>query len=185
MEEKISPTKTLGLVSARFIIELQKRGKTIITLDDASNVYGRGRRATNRFLCDLVKRGILARIKSGVYLILQVGQESTQLRNWPIIAREITGPYDYFISHYSALRLHGMTTHSLIDVYITMPKRHRTKRFHQMTYHFVYSKPENFWGYTSHWVNKYDKVNVSEIERTLLDGLARPELTGGIMERSD
>jgi len=182
MEHKSSITRTLGPISARFVNELQKHGKTIFTLDDAADIYGRGRQETIKFLSDLIKRGVLARIKSGVYLILQMGQENTQLSNWPVIARELSGSDDYYISHYSAMRLHGMTTHPLVDVYITMPKRHKSKIVHNITYHFVYSKPEHFWGSSAHWATKQNKVTVSDIERTLLDGLERPDLCGGIKE---
>jgi len=183
MNNKIHFTRTLGPVSARFIAELQQCGKVIFTIDDASNVYGRERDKTINFLSDLTKRGLLARIKSGVYLILQVGQENAQLSNWPVIAHELAGSHtDYFISHYSAMRLHGMTTHPLLDVYISMSKRCGAKKIGDITYHFVYVKPENFWGHAAHWATKQDKVYVSDIERTLLDGLDRPDLCGGIKE---
>jgi predicted transcriptional regulator of viral defense system len=182
MKTKSPLTRTLGSVSARFINALQMRGKTVFTLDEASNIYGRKRQETINFLVDLVKRGVLARIKSGVYLLLKTGQENTQLSNWPLISRELVAPNSYFISYYSAMRLHGMTTHPLLDVFITMSKRRMTKKISNITYHFVYSKREHFWGKCNLWISKQDKVSVSDIERTLLDGFARPELCGGIKE---
>jgi len=184
MRNKSSVTRTLGPVSASFINELQKCGKTIFTLVDALNVYDKRRSEVIAFLTDLVNRGILARLKPGVFLILQMGQETTQLSNWPIIARELAGSDDYCISHYSAMRLHGMTTHSLVDVYITMSKRRRrtSKKIDNITYRFVYSKPEHFWGDCVHWATRNEKVSVSDIERTLLDGLERPDLCGGLEE---
>src|SRR5579872_7395665 len=103
MKDKIPLKKTLGPVSARFVGELLQRGKIIFTIDDASEIYGKERKQTNNFLADLTKRGLFARIKSGVYLILQMGQENTQLSNWPVIARELAGVNNYYISHYSAM----------------------------------------------------------------------------------
>lgn len=182
MRNKLPSIATLGPVSARFINELKKRGKTIFTLDEASDVYHKGRRETVKFLSDLVKRGVLSRIRPGVYLILQMGQENTQLNNWPVIAHQLAGDEEYYISHYSAMRLHGMTTHPLFDISIAMPKRHRAKKISHITYHFIYFKPEHFWGFCFHWVSKQDKVYMSDIEKTLLDGLERPDLCGGIKE---
>jgi len=180
--EKPFFTKTLGPISAQLIDILEKRGNTLFTLGEASAVYGHNRSKTSTFLSTLVKRGLLTRIKSGSYLILRRGQENAQLTNWPIIARELASPHDYFISHYSAMRLHGMTTHPLFDVYITLSKRRRAQQIGNMTYHFLYIKPEHFWGSEFYWATKQDKVYVSNIERTLLDGLERPDLCGGIKE---
>ena len=176
------PAKTLGPVSARLMTELQKAGKLIFATDDAQKVYGKNRFATGDLLSELVKRRILARIKAGTYLILQTGMESTQLCNWPVIAREIAHPHLYFISHYSAMRLHGMTTHPVLDVYLTASLRRLSRQVNGLRYHFIYSKKKHFWGSETVWVTKYEKIVVSDLERTLLDGLDRPDLCGGLTE---
>lgn len=175
-------TKTLGPVSANLITQFQKMGKTIFTLEDAGRIYGKDQFATGDFLSELVKRGVLARIKAGVYLILQTGAENTQLRNWPIIAREIATPHLYFISHYSAMRIHGMTSHPIIDIYITVSVRLPDKKLKDLQYHFIYSKKEHFWGIQSHWATKQERVEVSDLERTVLDGLDRPDICGGLTD---
>ena len=180
---KTSSQKTLGPVSASFINQLYAKGKIIFRLDEAVQVYARGRVETTKFLSTLTKRGILARIRPGVYLVLQMGQEHTQLNNWPLIAHELADSADnYFLSHYSAMRLHGITTHSLFDVYITMPARRVSKKINLLTYHFIYCKPKNFLGRCNYWVTKQNKIYVSDLERTLLDGLDRPDLCGGMKE---
>ena len=145
-------------------------------------IYGKNRYATGDFLSDLVKRGILARIKTGIYLLLQTGSEDTQLRNWPVIARELAGKDPYFISHYSAMRIHGMTTHPLNNVLMTTLKQKNKKTVSGITYNFINSKREHFWGDTAYWAAKQEQVRVSDPERTLLDGFDRPELCGGITD---
>ncbi len=175
-------TKTLGPTSARLIEELVIEGKSIFTLEDACKIYGKPKQETTYFLRDLVNRGVLTRIKSGIFLILQFGQESAQLDNWPLIANVLTGPNEYFISHYSAMRLHGMTTHPLMNVFITMTKRKLVRKVHKLSYQFIYAKEAHFWGKTQLWVTKQEKVYVSDLERTILDGFDRPDLCGGIKE---
>lgn len=81
--------KTLGTVSSELIIKLIEKSKDIFTLHNACEIYGKGRQETSDLLGDLVNRGVLVRIKSGVFLILKVGQEATQLSNWPLIARAL------------------------------------------------------------------------------------------------
>lgn len=180
--KKVIATKTLGPMSAVLLEKLHQQGKVIFTLDDAMEIYDRGRQETTHFLRDLVNRGILARIKSGVFLILQMGQETAQLSNWPLIAKALMGENDYTISHYSAMRLHGMTTHPLVDVFITMPKRFVSKKILHVFYRVIYSKSEHLWGVMDFWVTKQDKIRVTDLERTILDGLERPDLCGGLIE---
>lgn len=182
MNDNAAFTKTLGPVSARFLNELQKSGKTLFTLEDAVKITGENQIETSKFLSDLVARGVLARLKQGKYIILQMGQEAIQLSNWPIIARELARPDNYYLSHYSAMRIHGMTTHALFDVYISMPHRRRVRKISNFTYHFIYIDPNHFWGHQAYWITRQEKIFVSDIEKTLLDGLERPELSGGIKE---
>lgn len=138
--------------------------------------------ATANLLSKLMRRGVVARVKTATYLILQMGSENAQLKNWPIIARELAGANPYFISYYSAMRLHGMTTHPLLDVYITVNKRGKDRTLSDITYHFIYCKKKHFWGAKTHWATKQDQVQVSDLERTVLDGLDRPDLSGGLIE---
>lgn len=182
MKKKSFPTRTTGPVSAKFIATLQNRGKTIFSITEAQKIYGKNRYATCDFLSDLVNRGILARIKAGLFLILQVGHENTQLRNWPIIARELAGKDPCFISHISAMRIHGMTSHPIYKVYLTVQKRKHDVTLSNITYHFVYTKQKHFWGQMTHWATKQEQVQVSDLERTILDGLDRPALCGGLTD---
>lgn len=173
---------TLGVTSATLINTLKRSGKNIFTLEEAAKIYGKGTHATGKFLSTLLKRNIVVRIKAGIYLILQPGLEEVQLSNWPIIARELSRPNNYYIAYYSAMRIHGMTTHPLLSIYITSTKRFRDKKINNIEYHFIFSKKENFWGAGIFWISKQEKVIVSDIERTILDGLERPELCGGLVE---
>lgn len=183
MNKKTAPTKTLGTTSAKLIDTLNAQGVSFFTLDDAARVLpGKTRNTIDKLLSNLTKRGILARLKSQTYLILQSGKEQAQLSNWPLIAHELANKEYYFLSHYSAMRLHGMTTHPLMTVYITVNKRTRNRIVNGIKYQFISLNPNFFWGATSMWVTKHDKVSVSDLERTILDALGRPELCGGIKE---
>lgn len=174
--------KTLGRVSASLLARLQNEGKTIFTIEDAVKIGEKDYFTTGDFLSELVKRKVLARVKPGKYLILQTGTENTQLKNWPVIARELVLPHPYFISYYSAMRLHGMTTHPLFEVCVTVPHRLTDRKASDFKYRFIYCKKEHFWGGETRWVTKQEKVEVSDLERTILDGLDRPDLCGGILE---
>lgn len=174
--------KTLGPKSAKLINLLLEKGQDIFTLNDAYEIYDKGKEETTNLLHYLVQRKVIARIKPGVFIILKAGLETTQLSNWPMIARALAGQNQYFISHYSAMRLHGMTTHPLNQIFISFPKKRNKRLIQNTTYQFIYTKPERFWGIMDFWVTKHEKIHVSDLERTLLDALERPELCGGIKE---
>ncbi|MBI4356764.1 MAG: hypothetical protein HY559_02650 [Gammaproteobacteria bacterium] len=182
MGQHVTGSGTLGPVSAHLIRTLSNQGKTTFSIQEAAQILGKNIFETSDLLSELVKRTVLSRMKAGIYIILQIGEEDAQLSNWPSIAKVLIGNTPYFLSHYSAMRLHGMTTHPLFDVYITTIKRHRSKTVHHIHYHFVYRKESNFWGIQTQWITKQDKVVISNLERTLLDGLERPELCGGLIE---
>ncbi len=183
MSTRKPPTvKTLGPVSARFVSEMQKQGKTTFTLDDAVIQYKKNRQQTSKFIHQLAKRDIVAKTKSGQYVLLQAGQETAQLTNWPLIAVRLVRSREYFISHLSAMNLHGMTTHPVLKIYTTVTKQQSTYAIKGISYHFIYCKQDNFWGTKWIWISKQDKVMVSDIERTILDGLGSPQLCGGVKD---
>ena len=175
-------TKTVGPVSARLLTEFQRKGRHVFTLSGAQQILKTNYFATAKLLTMMRQRGLIARIKAATYLILQTGSENTQLKNWPILARELAGSDPYFISYYSAMRMHGMTAHPLLEVYLTLPKRRSARKISGITYRFIYSKSEHFWGAAKHWATKQEQIQVSDLERTVLDTLDRPDLCGGFIE---
>jgi predicted transcriptional regulator of viral defense system len=56
------------------------------------------------------------------------------------------------------------------------------RSIHGHEHHFVTVKPTEFFGLTRVWVTKQQSVMVSDMERTILDGLRQPQYTGGIQE---
>lgn len=49
-------------------------------------------------------------------------------------------------------------------------------------YRFIHAPPAALWGYAPVWVTPHEQVVVSDLERTLLDGLTRPDLCAGISQ---
>lgn len=182
MIKQSPPVRPLGTAIARLLRNLARSGKSVFVFEDALKRTKTNYNATANLLAKLIKKNEIARIKNGTYLILQTGVKDIQLKNWPIIAREMASPKPYFISHYSAMRIHGMTSHALTDVHITIAARISDKKLKGLQYRFVYSKKEHFWGMTIHGTKKQNQFRVSDLERTILDGLDRPDLCGGIID---
>lgn len=177
-------TKTLGSVSAELLLRLSAAGKTIFSIADAQAITKKNYVATVALLSQLVRRRWLVRLVPGKYLMvpLEAGLEGIPMANRFVIIREVLGPHPYYISHYTAMELHQMTTQPIKTVYVTLPRQWANQIIAGVSYRFIYARPRSFWGAEAHWVTDQDQVCVSDLEKTLLDCAVRPELCGGLAE---
>jgi predicted transcriptional regulator of viral defense system len=176
--------KTLGTQSARLIVALYESKREIFDLEDVRRLTGLSHPSARSLVRKLVQRGLATRLKPGLFQLvpLQMGAERQYVGNPYVVARELVHGDKYYISHASAMDIHGMLTQPQLVVYATTLKRHRPVVVHGCEYRFVNSKEEHFFGLTEHWVDKQERVSVSDLERTIIDGLKQPEYCGGFTE---
>jgi predicted transcriptional regulator of viral defense system len=141
--------------------------------------------AARQLLSDMVKRGLLMRIKNGLFYIIPFDHDpETFMPDWHLLAGPLTKGYDYYIGYYSALQLHQLITQpSLTEMIVT---NHQLKpaviKVRDVTFRFVYHNQNHFFGKTEVWINSFDKVMCSDLEKTFVDCLFKPEYGGGIVE---
>ena len=75
-----------------------------------------------------------------------------------------------------------MVTQPQFTVFTSTPKRLRPRTIHATEFRFIFVQPEHLFGVATHWITKQDAVWISDLERTLIDGLRQPEYCGGITE---
>lgn len=75
-----------------------------------------------------------------------------------------------------------MLTQPQLIVYVSSPKMLRPRTIQGTEFRFVRCKKSDLFGITEMWLNKHEKVRVSDLERTLLDGLKHPAYCGGFSE---
>src|SRR5208282_4315627 len=121
----------------------------------------------------LVTRGVATRLRPGVFQLVppELGRESEYLCNPYVVARELMGGKPYYLSHASAMDINNMVTQPQLVVCVTSPKAMRGRVVLGTEFRFIRCKLEHFFGTTDHWVNKQEKIVVSDLERTMLDGL--------------
>ena len=102
------------------------------------------------------------------------------------------------VSHWSALHHHGLTNQVPRDVFVLTTTEASTPRTREAeakppgggyvvgdtTYRFVQVQPSRFFGAEQVWIGEA-RVALTTVERTLLDGLARPHYCGDIFEVID
>lgn len=159
--------------------------RKVFTTQDAEKTLGWSKSDLHAVLFRLVEKGKLVRIKRGLFCLVPPGTSSLKKgypQNWFLIAKALAGDKPYFISHYSAMQLHGMTSESIQTLFISRPVERRVPKDLRIPVRFVTIPQKRFWGLEEKWVTNEEKVHVSNLERTILDILDRPDLAGGISE---
>ncbi|MFA5874454.1 MAG: type IV toxin-antitoxin system AbiEi family antitoxin [Anaerolineales bacterium] len=177
-------SKTLGTENSRLFTALAGQGRIVFSIDEAQKVTGKGYAATQQALLRLTRAGWLVKLGAGKYAIVppSAGEEAVPEANRLVIARELIGDAPYYISHDSALEVHNMLTRLVTRVTISIPRRLKSRAILKVPYRFVTAKSNDMWGYAPTWVSPGEQVQVSDPERTILDGLARPDLCAGVSE---
>lgn len=176
--------KTLGKENSRLFTALASRGRIVFSIEEAQKISGKGYPATQQALLRLTKAGWLVKLGAGKYAIVlpSAGEDAVPEANRLVIARELIGVAPYYISHDSALEIHNMLTRPVTNVTISTPRRLKSRTILNVPYRFITTKPKDMWGYALVWTSADEQVQVSDPERTILDGLARPDLCAGVSE---
>ena len=176
--------KTLGEISSKLLTTLSSQDRVIFTISDAQKVTDTSHATTRRLISRLIDKNWLIRLVPGKYLIvpLSAGEKAEFSENWYVVAKHLIEPGLFYLSHYSALDIHEMTTQPLMTIYITTPKRRKEAKVLGASFRFLYAKPPKLWGIEEVWVKPNEKVKVSDLERTIIDCLDSPRLCGGISE---
>ncbi len=176
--------KTLGSQAARFVTTLQERRHLAFALPEVMEITGLQGASARSFIRALVNRGVAARLRPGLFHLVpfELGREKDYLGNPYAAARELMRGREYYVSHASAMDIHRMTTQPQLVVYATSPKAPRGRTVFGTEFRFVRCPRKRFFGFSEHWVDKQEKVMVSDIERTVIDGLKAPQYCGGVSE---
>jgi predicted transcriptional regulator of viral defense system len=136
------------------------------------------------FARKLVQRGVATRLKPGLFILVpfEMGKEREYAGNPLVLARELVDGEPYYLSHGTAMEVHGMVTQPQFVVYVSTPKKSRFIDVMGTEFRPIHCKIEWFFGLTDHWATKQEKVVVSDCERTIIDGLRQPQYCGGITE---
>ncbi|MCF8039535.1 MAG: hypothetical protein K9K79_09490 [Desulfohalobiaceae bacterium] len=181
---KLKKLKTLGPQAAYLVAALHEEGKTVFSHADVMKVTGLNPKSARNFVASLVNRGVAARLKPGLFILVpyELGFENEYMGNPFVIARELANSDKYYISHSSAMDIHQMVTQPQLKIYTSVTRPIRPRFILGSEFFFVFCKLEHFFGVENHWVTKTEKVRVSDLERTVIDGIKLPEHCGGISE---
>ncbi len=176
--------KTLGPQAAHLVATLYEQGRPNFRLADIQSITGLKDSSARSFVRKLVARGVVSRLRPGLFNLVpfELGHEREYFGNPYVVARGIMRGRPYYLSHGSAMDIHGMVTQPQLVVCVTSPAWMRRCVVLGTEYRFIRCKPDHFFGTSDCWVDKQEKVTVSDMERTVIDGLKQPEYCGGLTE---
>jgi predicted transcriptional regulator of viral defense system len=136
-------------------------------------------------LSDMTKRGLLMRLKEGIYYIIPYeAHAETFMPDWHLIAAHLVKNAPHYIGYYSALQIHNLITQPSLKEQIVVSKQLRPSqiKIRNIPFQFIYHNENHFFGYKKIWVDSFNKVLCSDLEKTFVDCLFKPDYAGGIVE---
>ena len=184
LNTKEKPRKTVGNQMASLLSALYDRAQTTFTLADAVEITRLRPALASSLLHKAAQRGLVSHLKRGVFVLVppELGSATDYSGNPYLVARRLAGDAPNFISHASAMEIHRMVTQPQFVIFTSSTKRIPNRTLEGTEFRFVLIKPNHFFGTTKHWVTKQESVEISDLERTVIDGLRQPEYCGGVTE---
>jgi predicted transcriptional regulator of viral defense system len=173
--------KGLSTREAQALSRLASENRQVVTIGDLADVLDIPRKSAKDMAYALKEKGWLERIAHGKYLILPLaaGENPKYTAHEFVIASALVEPM--YVGYWSAMNHHGLTEQLSRTIYIVTTERAREREIHGVTYRPVTVTEGKFFGYQPTAVGS-SQVNVSSIEKTLVDCADHPEFCGGIGE---
>jgi len=180
--------KHISFRSSELLESLNLKEQKYFSIADAMIILSSSEPSTvRRLLADMTKRGLILRVKDGLYNVIPYEKNSKEyIPNWHLTSAAIAQPYDYYLGFYTALDIHGLVTQpSLKEQIVTenqiIPKYRFVK---EIKFEFINLQKKRFFGYEKTWIDDFNKVNCSDLEKTIIDCLYKPNAANGIIEIS-
>lgn len=177
MTQKIKGTR-IGL---KLLRSIASQGQRIFTIKD---VKGYAKEQGIRINCvagiihALVKNKWIEPIKRGIYAFTLESGMSESPHEFEVaqaIAKSSA------ISHWTAMHYHQVTQQTPNTVFSITTKRAFVPKKYQNSFHYKLVKNKQFFGIVNVWIGNA-RVKITDLEKTLLDGLSDPNLCGDFSE---
>lgn len=175
---KLSPSEQTAYFS------LLRKGLGIVRTKDLAEVLGKSPAYARNLLVSLSKKSVVYRIGRGKYVVIPA--DVLYLRKGYVgdpllLIPQLMQRDQYYIGYRSAAYFHGIIQQIPFDTSVAVLRQRRPLRLGSTRISFVKVNKKKFFGFSE---VKYSVafVNVSDIEKTVLDCVDRYDLCGGISE---
>lgn len=141
--------------------------------------------ALRELLTDMTRRGLLMRVRRGLYYVIPYEKDPDSfMPDWHLLPEYLVEDGEYYIGYYSALQIHNLITQPSLQEQIVVSKQQRPSvlKIKDIPFQFIFHNEKHFFGKKKLWVDNYNKVFCSDLEKTIVDCLFKPDYAGGIVE---
>jgi len=172
-------TRSLSGTEAKVVLSLEADGSEDVSIDGIETRAGVSRSFARKLAHTLVGKGWLQRVGRGRYLLTPArhGPDSVADADPFRVGARLVRPY--YFGYSTAAELHGLLPQASRTYYIVSPVRTSLRVAHAAQFRFVHVRRRDFFG-TERYVRRGVAMVVSDTERTVLDCLRRPALSGGL-----
>lgn len=166
---------------ASFLLStLAREDKNIFKIKEAEKILNEN---PKKIMSYLIKKKWVLQFKKGLYAIIPLdigvkGSEDFIVHNF-VIASYLVRPY--YIGFWPALNYHGLSDQIPKSVFIAIKKAKKPLVILNTEFIFVQIKEDKFFGIEKIGIEN-KKINISNINKTVVDCLDHPEHSGGIEE---
>lgn len=168
----------LGPREVEFLAKIASENKSELTVRSAISYWG-SRQIAWKKLCVLEKKGWIARIERGKYIIipLEAGPQRIWTEDSYLVARVLVQPA--VISYWTAIRHWNWTEQipQIVYVQTTRRKSSSSKTIFGVRYEIITVNKNKFYGHTTEW-RSGKKILVTDSEKTIVDYADYPARAG-------
>lgn len=174
-------TRSLSPQESRVVLSLAEQRRREVTRQDIVRLLEISPKAADHIIHSLRRKGWLARASWGQYLLIppEQGPDALGESNLLALASRITKRY--YIGYGSAAAHYGLTTQLRSVIWLVTPLRLRAREIDGADVRIITVIRRKFFGAIETDVLGY-KVMMSDIEKTVIDCVDRPEFAGGVGE---
>ncbi|MEA1896676.1 MAG: type IV toxin-antitoxin system AbiEi family antitoxin [Bacteroidota bacterium] len=175
--------------AAQLLKYLTEEGKEFFTVKDVNEFLKDSSKSyTKKLLREMTERELVMRLKSGLYVQVPYDTPANDFfPNWGLVGSKLIGDANYYIGYFSALKMHGFTTQPSIQEQVVSDKRMKpaVQKIRGVQFQFIYHTKKQFIGNKKVWteaLNRSFPVLYSDLEKTIIDCLYKPDYAFGIVE---
>jgi len=158
---------------------LGERDQRVFTIQDIKEILNISQAHARNIASDMVKKNVTERVKPGLFVRIPESvllDKQQYIEDAILIAAKSTSKA--FLSHYTALTIHGLAERYATQIYVTTTKHQRNIQYHEMKINYIKIIPEKFFGFTT--INySNNNIQVSDLERTIIDVIDKSKYAGG------
>ncbi|MCY4562209.1 MAG: hypothetical protein OXC03_07935 [Flavobacteriaceae bacterium] len=182
-------TKVVTENTSKFFRYLIENEKPYFTSQDAEDFMPNSSKAyVQSFLQGLVQRELTYRLKKGLYMLMPYYiKEEEFFPNPYLTAKALAGTTEHYIAYLSALQVHELISSASLKQHLVVKQQISPNKANikGMEYQYICHNEKLFFGCENLWVeylNHVYPICTSNLEKTLLDSIYRPQYIGGIQQ---